>query len=109
MLDKIHCICVDDADRPKEVPAKLWLKKDKEYHVTHIFQMVNQKGIKGCEIAEIDIGHLKPYNSFRLDRFAFTKEGLDKLIELIKQCTELNNVDINSIVEKIQIKEEILA
>lgn len=105
---KIECLCVDDQNKPKEIPNNLWVKKNNKYQVIHIFAMVNQKGIKGCEIAEIDLGGLKPYNCFRLDRFAFTEEGLKQLTEMMKHCTELNNIEISKIIEKIVVKEELI-
>lgn len=62
--------------------------------------MINQNGIQGCAIAERDISAYIPYNCFRLNRFAFRKEDLDKLGELIVYCTELNDINIESLLEE---------
>ena len=103
---KIPCICIDDKNRPLEVPVSKWVVKEQEYHITHVYHQYQQKGIKGVELAEFDISDCVPYNCYRLDRFAFTEENLLKLIELVQQCTELDSVDISSIVEKLtSIKE----
>lgn len=103
---KIPCICIDDKNRPVEIPVSKWVKDGVEYHITHVYHQHQQKGIKGVELLEFDISDCVPYNCYRLDRFAFTEENLLKLIELMQQCTELDNVDISSIVEKLtSIKE----
>lgn len=78
-----------------------WLVKGQEYHITHVYNNIQQNGIKGVELFEHDISECVPYNCYRLGRFAFTEDNLNKLIEMMQDCTELNNVDISSIVEKL--------
>ena len=104
---KIPCICVDDKHKPLEIPFCKWVVKGQEYHITHVYNNIHQNGIKGVELFEHDISECLPYNCYRLDRFAFTEENLKKLIEMMKDCTELNNVDISSIVEKLTSVEEL--
>ena len=104
---KIPCICIDDKNRPLEVPVSKWVVKEQEYHITHVYHQYQQKGIKGVELAEFDISDCVPYNCYRLDRFAFTEENLLKLIELMQQCTELNNIDSHSIVDKLFLVKEV--
>lgn len=104
---KIPCICVDDKYKPLEIPFCKWVVKGFEYHVTHVYNNIQQNGIKGVELFEHDISECLLYNCYRLDRFAFTEENLKKLIEMMKDCTELNNVDISSIVEKLTLVEEL--
>ena len=98
---KIPCICVDDVGRPLEIPTSKWVKKGVQYHVTHVYHQYQQKGLKGVELYEFDISNCFPYNCYRLDRFAFTVEGVNDLIKLMNECTELDNIDIHSIVEKL--------
>lgn len=110
MSRSIECVCIDDKNKPKEIPGNKWVKKDDTYHVTHVFIMRNQNNIQGCELAEFDISMHEPYNCYRLSRFAFTTENLLKLIEMIKDCDELNSledVDIQKMVEDIKIKETV--
>jgi len=91
----IPCICIDDNNRPKEIPESDWVKKGDTYHITFISLQVNQikNGIlvNGCDIYEkpLSIEKHNPYESFRLSRFAVTSENLEKLIELIEQCYQL--------------------
>lgn len=103
---KIPCYCIDDLNRPSEVPANKWVVAGQKYHITHVYYQHQQKGIKGVELAEFDISDCVPYNCYRLERFAFTEENILKLIELIQQCTALDNIDIDSIVDGLlRVKE----
>ena len=104
---KIPCICINDRLKPDEIPQSKWVVKDQEYHITHVYNNIHENGIKGAELFEHDISECAPYNCYRLDRFAFTPENLSKLIELMKHCTELNNVDINKIIKEITTLEKV--
>ena len=90
----IKCICVDDTNRPEDFPLKKWIKKDNVYHITHVYYHINQ-GVQGVELSEIDLSNCEPYQSFKLKRFAIPLEELTSLLELIKSCNKLNDVDIN--------------
>lgn len=109
-MDSVRCICIDDAKKPIEIPQDKWVKKDDEYHITHIFVMRNQKNIQGCELAEFDISMYAPYNCYRLSRFAILMEDLGKLAALIKRSDEFNqlsDIDIQKLVDDIPIKEKV--
>lgn len=98
---KIKCICLDDKNRPSEIPVEKWPIKDKVYHITWIYNQMNQPGIKGVELKEFDISMCDPYNSFRLNRFAISLSDLDKFIKLMEESNELNGLDISSFVEEL--------
>lgn len=104
---KIPCFCIDDKNRPLEIPISKWVKEGEKYHITHVYHQHQQKGIKGVELSEFDISDCVPYNCYRLDRFAFTEENLDKLIKLMQECTELDSIDISSIVDKLTLVEQL--
>lgn len=96
--------CINDSNRPEDFPANKWLKKDNEYHITHVYYHISQ-GISGCELAEINMNDTKPYASFKIDRFAFSVDDLEKLLELIKDCNDLSDVDIdvNKLIEELEL------
>lgn len=104
-MSGIRCFCIDDTNRPKEIPASKWVEKDKQYHITHVFKHLSQKGIQGVELAEVDISDCEPYNCFRLTRFAILLEDLEKLIQLMKDCTELSDIDISALLENLELVE----
>ena len=104
-MAKIRCICIDDQNKPSQIPQSKWVKKGEQYNITYVFIMVNQNRIQGCEIAEYDISMYKPYNCYRLSRFAILAEDLDKLMKLIKDCDDmrqLEDLDIDKLVEEIE-------
>lgn len=99
---KIKCLCIDDAQKPIQIPNSKWVVKGKEYHVTHVYKQMQQPGVQGVELAEIDISNYFPYNCYRLSRFAFKKEDLPKLFEMIQNCSELNDIDITNLIESLE-------
>ena len=108
-MSSINCICVDDANRPKEIPADKWVKKGDKYHIIYIFRQINQEGVQGVVLQELDVQNYKPYNCFRLSRFAFNPDDLVSLIELMKECGEFNDLsdlDIQKMVDDVPIKEK---
>lgn len=102
---RIRAICIDDKNRPKQIPADKWVKQKQQYHITWIYKMVNQKGIQGVSLAEHDISDCDPYNCYRLTRFAIHIDDLPALVELMKTCTELSDVDINKLIEELETVE----
>jgi len=92
----IKVICMDDSKKPSEIPASHWVKKGTKYHITHISKMMNQGFILGCDLSEINLLDLDtPYNCFRLSRFGVQLKDLEKLQQLIKDCAELNDIEID--------------
>lgn len=102
MSRAIRCVCIDDSNRPVEVPANKWPKEGQEYHITHIFLMMQQGKIQGCELAEFDISMCVPFNCYRLNRFAIHKDDLEKLMQMIKDCDELNTIDDDKVRELVE-------
>lgn len=86
--------CINNSNRPNDFPISKWLKKDKEYHITHVYYHPEQQ-IQGVEISEINMKDCYPYVSFKINRFAIAIEDLEKLLELIKDCNNLSDIDID--------------
>lgn len=100
----IECVCINDKDKPKEIPLNDWIVLDEKYHITYIFYYPNQ-GIQGCSLYEKPLGkHCFPYESFKLSRFAIDIKDLESLIELIKNCTELNNLNIKELLKLSELE-----
>jgi hypothetical protein len=86
----IECLCIDDSNRPKQIPLKKWIKKNKKYHVVYTTYMFHQKQI-GVHLAEIDLTENEfPYEFFLSSRFAFRDQDFDKLLQMINDCNELD-------------------
>lgn len=86
----IKCICINDKNRPSKVPPHKWVKEGEEYTVIFTLVVLPQKTL-AVQINEIDLDEsCKPYSFFLANRFAFRTEDLERLIEFIKECTQVN-------------------
>jgi len=95
----IECRCNNSKNKPKEIPQHKWVVEGEIYHITFIYNMVNQAGILGCTISEISLDDLEPYNCYNLARFSFTHDNFLKLLELAKDCAEFNDLGENELEE----------
>lgn len=77
-------ICINDKDRPNEVPETRWVKKDETYTVIESCRMNIQGGILGFKLAEINNDDLGVYQYFRASRFA-PPSDISELEELLKE------------------------
>lgn len=103
---KVECICIDAKNRPSEVPLNMWISEGIQYTIVHIYRLSLQNNILAVELEEVKIKGCEPYEFYRLDRFAFTEESFKKLIELMKACSELNDINIQEIVKDLELIEK---
>ena len=71
----IPVICINDSNKPNDIPTSKWVTKGKEYTITKILNMVVQGNIIGVELAEIDLRDCAPYRAFALSRFGIIVES----------------------------------
>ena len=105
-MQSIKVICIDDANKPKEIPQEKWVIKGETYHISHIFKQLLQPGIQGVELVEFDISMHEPYNCYRLTRFAFRPEDISKFVEMMNDCANLNDIDIQKLTKELITIEE---
>ncbi len=99
-MNRPKVICIDDKNKPQEIKQSLWIKKDNEYTITHIYYHPQQK-LQGCELAEVELtDDCFPYVSFSLARFAIPQDQLELFIALLKDCTDLNDIEIGHLIEE---------
>ncbi len=102
-MKKIRCICINDANKPNEIKPNLWIKKGEQYTITHIYYHY-QQGIQGCELKEVQLDDsCFPYQSFALTRFAIAKDDIPKLIQMIKDCSDLNDIDVKELIKDFEV------
>ena len=102
----VKCICIDDKKKPKEIPVNKWVKEGNEYHVIFTVTCLPQK-VLGFHLAEIELtDECLPYEYFLGIRFAFNAKDIPALIELIKNCTDLTDFDINELIEETELQEQ---
>jgi hypothetical protein len=94
-------MCIDDKNRPSKVPESKWVKKGQEYTVIFTLIVLPQKTL-AVQLDEIDLDEsCSPYSFFLAKRFAFREEDLQRLIEFIKECTEVN-ISIKELMKQTQ-------
>ena len=94
-------MCIDDKNRPSKVPESKWVKKGQEYTVIFTLIVLPQKTL-AVQLDEIDLDEsCSPYSFFLANRFAFRQEDLQRLIEFIKECTEVN-ISIKELMKQTQ-------
>ena len=78
-------ICLDDKNRPNEIPISKWIKEGQEYTPDKLMKCNVQGGILGISLKEIDLSDCAPYLYFRITRFGFpvSDEVLEKELESI--------------------------
>lgn len=62
-------ICINDANRPNEIPSNRWIKKDIIYTVIEAMKCNVQGGLLGYKLEEINIDDCVPYKYFAANRF----------------------------------------
>jgi hypothetical protein len=101
----VKCICINDKNRPKEIPIKKWLKKGQEYHIIYTVTVLPQKQL-AFHLHEISLDECcVPYEYFLAHRFAFTEENLLLLMELIKDCSD-TDFSMDELIEQTSIEYE---
>jgi hypothetical protein len=75
-------ICVNDSDRPNEIPLSKWVKKDKLYTIIKVWHIRMKPGTYGVELAEIDLSDCFPYLYFSATRFKpMNQEDIEAILE----------------------------
>ena len=76
-------ICINDKNRPNEIPTSKWVKEKVEYNVIKADYMNMQNKILGYQLAEIDLSDCVPYLYFAASRFAILQpdEETERVVE----------------------------
>lgn len=99
----IKCVCIDSDNKPKEIPMGKWIQEGFFYHIDHVWYHPGQ-GIQGVSLREIRLGkESAPYESFKMSRFAIQEKDVDLFMELMKSCSELDDIDIEEIMKQGEV------
>jgi hypothetical protein len=62
-------LCINDANKPAEIPASKWVKKDQVYTLIEVQNLLSSQSF-GFVLAEINLDEsCFPYHYFNPDRF----------------------------------------
>ena len=102
----VECICIDDKNKPKEIPDSKWLKEGNKYNIIYTVIVLPQREL-AVMLSEIELtDNEMPYEYFLAKRFGFTEENLNKLMQLIKDCTD-TDFSMEELLEQTQLQETI--
>lgn len=73
-------ICINDKDRPNEIPKNRWVEKGLEYTISKVAFM-KQQNIYGVKLEELNNDDLFPYSYISLNRFGIHPDYIKELIE----------------------------
>ncbi|MES2395830.1 MAG: hypothetical protein V4549_07495 [Bacteroidota bacterium] len=100
----IPAVCIDSDNKPEEVDLSEWINKGANYHITHIWFHPHQ-GVQGCSLKEVRLTEKSdPYRTFALKRFAVTAEAMQKLVQMMRDCSELNDFDIYKLIRESELE-----
>lgn len=99
-------VCLDDQNRPKEIPLEKWVKAGELYTIIHVSKFKLQNWTQGVTLSEINLDEsCKPYEAFRLSRFGFFAEDWDAFWRFAHECTELSKIDLEELLKEKRILE----
>jgi hypothetical protein len=62
-------ICINDADKPSDIPNSKWIKKGNLYTVNKVVKMIIQGGKLGFYLDEVNLDGCAPYSAYSANRF----------------------------------------
>jgi hypothetical protein len=100
----INCICINDKNKPKEIPGHKWVKEGEEYTIIFAIVVLPQRRI-GFQLEEITLDEsCHPYEYFLAERFALRYEDIEKLIQFIYECTQIN-ISVKELIKETNVTE----
>lgn len=88
MKDPFKVICINAKNRPKQIPAHLWVEKDEVYTVIGAARLPLAGNKIGLKLAELDISECFPYEWFMSERFRLPAEGELEAYESVSELIE---------------------
>lgn len=100
------CTCIDDTNRPPQIPEDRWINRGDEYRILGLYRHVKQGYIQGVTLMEKPLDETcRPYKTFAIRRFGFKKEDIPTLIQLAKDCNELREMEEAELLELFKEQE----
>lgn len=100
----VECICINNKNKPKEIPSNKWLTKGNKYTVIYTVVVLPQRQL-AFHLEEIELTEKElPYEYFLANRFAFTQDNLDKLMELIENCNN-TSFSIDELLKQTELQD----
>lgn len=86
----MKCICINDTDKPDDIPKNKWVKAGQEYTVIYVAFLAPQMQM-AFQVYEIDLDGT-PYDYIAAERFIYKFESYDELVELVEFSGDVQNL-----------------
>jgi hypothetical protein len=79
--------CINDKNRPSEIPIDKWLVKGTEYTISAFDKLAMLGGELGVQVEELDISDCAPYTYFAASRFGIVEDSPDELEDALEEVS----------------------
>lgn len=91
----IEAICIDNSNKPSDLPTSKWLEEGKIYHIIYATIVLPQR-VLAFQLHEIDLDDsCFPYQYFSANRFIIKSIDIEALEELIMNSSEADSMVSN--------------
>ena len=98
----IEAICIDASNKPNDIPNNKWLVEGEIYHIIYTVTVLPQRKL-AFHLAELELDEsCHPYEYFLSTRFAIHEEDIEKLNELIQDCSDAD-FSVRELVKEINL------
>lgn len=99
MTMSFKVICINDANKPNDIPGSQWVKKGSIYTVTKVARMKIQGDILGFELAEINLDGCAPYKYYAAERFGIIMDII------VNENTDWADRELDRLMKELQEEE----
>lgn len=94
-MESFKVVCINDKNKPAEVPAENWIEKNQVYTVTETATMYLQKMTTGYKLAEVSLPDNSQYKYYIANRFRqYTAEDAEAEMAFEKLIEETQLVEL---------------
>ena len=104
-MNVMKCICINDKNKPDNIPQSHWITQDKEYIIKRFEIIDKAKGIVGVILKDIDLTEINTsFTAFSIERFMFTTEASDMLLNLLSSTFGIDVTDVKHLLKDPDFK-----
>tara|TARA_R110000824_G_scaffold34903_1_gene110116 strand:+ start:2582 stop:2896 length:315 start_codon:yes stop_codon:yes gene_type:complete len=100
-MSTIEILCVDDSNRPEDIPITHWVKHGEVYTLKDVKSLLMQGGHLGLQVDEINLLELgNQYEFFGLYRFSIQEKDIQAFKDVIiasYKADKISSDDLNKL------------
>ena len=97
-------ICLDDKNKPKEIPESKFVKEGEWYELLMVIRCM-PGNIIGFQFVSPELDETcLPYICYLGTRFAMLEKDIKEFEQLCRDCSDLDSVDLEQLIEESQLE-----